>query len=154
MVGGVERLAVRLCRLVCLLRGQDPGCELPLSAPVLWGGRLQRPDSPAPWASPSWGWGPQGAGQAVLTRYGTHGGTLTSEAPPLHVAVADTTGVASLAGCAAHGLAQPCAQRSDLNGPLAAPTHDSQSHGFALSLTQPRFWELGGLSGFLGLMKR
>lgn len=51
-VGGVEWLAVRLGRLVCLLRAEDLGCELPLSAPTPQGGEGLEAGSPNPLGVP------------------------------------------------------------------------------------------------------
>lgn len=56
-VGGVELLAVRLCRLVCLLRGEDLAVRRPLSSHPKGRGRCKDQLLPQPPWTPCWGWG-------------------------------------------------------------------------------------------------
>ena len=142
----MEWLAVRLCRLICLLWAEDPGCEVPLSAPIPQGGDGLEARSPNSLGLPILGLG-LGGGL----------GARSSQVPPPGLC-ASCAG--RQRGARPPGLGvSPCSwlgpvQRSDLNGPSAPPTITIiRSMGLPFA-GQPEFWEHGDPYGFQGRMRR
>lgn len=103
-VRGVELLAVRLCRLVCLLWGEDLAVRRPLSSHPKGRGWCKDQLLPQlPW-TPCWGWGPGCAQTAQLLL----GQALPELDPPSKAASARVSachrGLASRPPC--HGLSR------------------------------------------------
>lgn len=144
----MEWLAVRLGRLVCLLRAEDPGCELSLSAPTPQGGERLEAGSPNPLGVPI-----QALGRTAF--------------PARRLSASELWPPGLCAGCAGHqrrarppglgvsplpspGSALSARLRSGRISPSAPPSKS----GFALCRTQPGCREHRDPPGFQDLMKR
>lgn len=127
-VRGVELLAVRLCRLVCLLWGEDLAVRRPLSSHPKGRGWCKDQLLPQlPW-TPCWGWGP-GCAQTAQLLLGQPCLSWTPQARPPRPVCPPVTEVWP------RGL------------------HAMGCHGTPVSLAEPGCGS-AGRSGYLGLMRK